>query len=156
GIAEANRERLVEAAVVECQYSLESIYTQDAEYLDIEEIQRLQEKMRHSFKAGVEHHRMKLIRRIVSGQSRGLPEPFVSADVVQQVLDGTRTSVDFAISRILGDIDEVPCDLRDDPFDAEVARWIGSVAALEGAKEALAVVTLDSPSQAPAVVERIA
>ncbi|KAF4706444.1 hypothetical protein FOZ62_014583, partial [Perkinsus olseni] len=155
GIAEANRERLVEAAVVECQYSLESIYTQDAEYLDIEEIQRLQEKMRHSFKAGVEHHRMKLIRRIVS-ESFLHSEPFVSADVVQQVLDGTRTSVDFAISRILGDIDEVPCDLRDDPFDAEVARWIGSVAALEGAKEALAVVTLDSPSQAPAVVERIA
>ncbi|KAF4758919.1 hypothetical protein FOZ63_013434, partial [Perkinsus olseni] len=73
GIAEANREMLVEAAVLECQYSLESIYTQDAEYLNIEEIQRLQEKMRDSFKAGVENHRMKLIRRIVSGQNRRLP-----------------------------------------------------------------------------------
>ncbi|KAF4758523.1 hypothetical protein FOZ63_009305 [Perkinsus olseni] len=156
GIAEANRERLVEAAVVECQYSLESMYTQDAEYLDIEEIERLQEKMRDSFKAGVENRRMNLIRRIVSGQNRRLPGPFLPADVVQQVLDGTRTSVDFAISRILGDVDEVPCDLRDDPFDVEVARWMGSVAALEAAKEALGVVTLDSSSQAPAVAERIA
>ncbi|KAF4663213.1 hypothetical protein FOZ61_001839 [Perkinsus olseni] len=171
GIAEANRERLMEAALLECQYSLESIYTQDAEYLDIEEIQRLQGKMRDSFKAGVEHHRMKLIRRIVSGQNPRLPGksrccsflesfprlgPFVPADVVQQVLDGTRTSVDFAILRILGDVDEVPCDLRDDPFDAEVARWIGSMAALEAAKEALGVATLDSSSQAPAVAEGIA
>ncbi|KAF4716539.1 hypothetical protein FOZ62_015041, partial [Perkinsus olseni] len=99
GIAEANREMLVEAAVLECQYSLESIYTQDAEYLNIEEIQRLQEKMRDSFKAGVENHRMKLIRRIVSGQNRRLPGPFVPADVVQRVLDGTRTSVVSAADR---------------------------------------------------------
>ncbi|KAF4738377.1 hypothetical protein FOZ62_025124 [Perkinsus olseni] len=154
-IVEANREKLVEIAVVECQYSLESIYTQDAEYLDIEEIERLQEKMRDSFKAGVENHRRKLIRRIVS-ESFPRSGPFAPADVVQQVLDGTRTSVDFAISRILGDVDEVPCDLRDDPFDAEVARWIGSMVALEAAKEALGVVRLDSLSQAPAVAERIA
>ncbi|KAF4680703.1 hypothetical protein FOZ60_013101 [Perkinsus olseni] len=116
GIAEANRERLVEAAVVECQYSLESIYTQDAEYLDIEEIQRLQGEdagLVQGWRGAPPHEAH------TKDQSFLRLGPFVPADVVQQVLDGTRTSVDFAISRILGDVDEVPCDLRDDPFDVE-------------------------------------
>lgn len=43
---------------------------------------------------------------------------------------------------MLGEADEPPCALREDPFDAEVARWIGSMAVLEAAREGLGVVPL--------------
>lgn len=83
--AEADVDRLVEIAIAQVQYSLETISAQvgsgvepvrsdchqDAEYLDAKEIGRLQRDMHRSFEAGMESNRKRLIRRSITGQTDG-------------------------------------------------------------------------------------
>ncbi|KAF4677523.1 hypothetical protein FOL47_000911 [Perkinsus chesapeaki] len=151
-------EELIEIAAAEALRSLQSVYVQDTEHLDGDEVEPMMGDMLQSFLTEVDNHRVKFIRRVTHGASEGDEGPpgkfsrstsqrrkfsglVVSTETVEKILSGVQSSLetDHLYCRLFEDGHDTPRAAMDDPFDLELALWMGSMSVLEAVREALAI-----------------